>query len=435
MTHARIAPGCRRLTPMHVQVQAIAERFEGLPDSVSKGQALAAFKQAAQPLGLSPRLRDAIDVLFAFSQPQDWHPGARPIVWPSNRKLETTLGLGRRQVQNILNALIRAKLITPVDSPTGRRWGHRDTTGKIVEAYGFDLSPIGLRHAEFVALAERAAAEERVRAALRRRLTIARKAIQQIAETAIEHRLTDRDWRYWLAEALTLVLTIRDDLALEDLQAVLAELEQRRTDGETALRAAFDSQQIAPAGAICCTPIPITNQPKADNSATRNDDSEKPSSGHGNSPVFADPVSPEHSQQPLPAVTPKFVLTVSPELKPYLFRASPSWADLVEAANGLRQQLGISRPAWIDACQAMGRYQAATAVAVIAAKGETIRSPGGYLRGMTDRARDGELHLSNSLWGLARRELTGNPRCIREHRGGISRRGLPPLRFGAVAHE
>src|SRR5512132_658514 len=125
MTYARIAPGCRRLTPVHVRVQAIAERFEGLPDAVSKGQALAAFKQAARPLGLSPRLRDAIDVLFAFSAPQDWQPGARPIVWPSNRKLETTLGLGRRQVQNVLSALIRAHLITPVDSPTGRRWGHR----------------------------------------------------------------------------------------------------------------------------------------------------------------------------------------------------------------------------------------------------------------------------------------------------------------------
>ena len=154
-------------------------------------------------------------------------------------------------MQNVLNALIRANLITPVDSPTGRRWGHRDAkTGKIVEAYGFDLSPIGLRHAEFVALTQRAAAEERERAALRRRLTIARKAIQQIAETAIEHQLTDRDWHYWLAEALTLVLTIRNDLPLEDLQAVADELEKRRADGEEALRAAFDSQQNASAGAI-----------------------------------------------------------------------------------------------------------------------------------------------------------------------------------------
>src|SRR5512132_1103857 len=343
MTHARIAPGCRRLTPAHVQAQATAERFEGLPEDVSKGQALAAFKQAAQPLGISPRLRDTIDVLFAFSQPQDWQPRARPIVWPSNRKLETTLGLGRRQVQNVLNALIRAHLITPVDSPTGRRWGHRDTTGKIIEAYGFDLSPIGLRHAEFVASAKRAAAEERERTALRRRLTIARKAIQQIAETALEHQLADRNWHYWLAEALTLVLTVRDDLPLEGLQAVVTELEQRRADGETALRVAFDSRQTAPVGAISCTPITTTNQPKADNSATRNIDSEESRSGAGDSPVSPDSVCPERSQQPLPAVTPKFVLNISPELKPYIFTASPSWADIVEAANGLRQQLGISR--------------------------------------------------------------------------------------------
>src|SRR5512147_559893 len=285
MTHARIAPGCRRLTPAHVQVQAIAERFEGLSEGVSKGQALAAFKQAAQPLGISPRLRDAIDVLFAFSAPQDWQPGARPIVWPSNRKLETTLGLARRQVQNVLNALIRANLMTPVDSPTGRRWGHRDAkTGKIGEAYGFDLSPIGQRHDEFVAIAERAAAEERERAALRRRLTIARKAIQQIGETAIEHQLADRDWRYWLVESLTLALTIRDDLPPENLQVVVAELERWRTDCEAALRARFESQQNAPAGAIECAPITATTQPEADSSATSNLDSEEPRSSQSDSP-------------------------------------------------------------------------------------------------------------------------------------------------------
>ena len=223
-------------------------------------------------------------------------PAARPIVWPSNRKLETTLGLGRRQVQNVLNALIRANLITPVDSPTGRRWGHRDArTGKIVEAYGFDLSPIALRHAEFVALAARAAAEERERAALRRRLTIARKAIQQIAETALEHQLTDRDWHYWLAEALTLVLTIPNDVLLDQLQAVVAELEQRRAEGEATLRAAFDSVQNASAGAIECTPITTTTQPEADNSATGKINSEQSRSGQGDSPTSSDPVCPEQS--------------------------------------------------------------------------------------------------------------------------------------------
>ncbi len=49
----------------------------------------------------------------------------------------------------------------------------------------------------------------------------------------------------------------------------------------------------------------------------------------------------------------------------------------------------------------MGRERAAAAVAVIAAKGGNIRSPGGYLRGMTERDREGRLNLHRSLWGLA----------------------------------
>ena len=44
---------------------------------------------------------------------------------------------------------------------------------------------------------------------------------------------------------------------------------------------------------------------------------------------------------------------------------------------------------------------AATAVAVIAAKSEQIHSAGGYLRAMTERARQGELHLARSVYGLA----------------------------------
>ena len=59
------------------------------------------------------------------------------------------------------------------------------------------------------------------------------------------------------------------------------------------------------------------------------------------------PAYPERSQQPLPTVTPKFVLNVSPKLKPYVFVTSPNWTDIVEAADRIRQQLGISRRAWI----------------------------------------------------------------------------------------
>jgi replication initiation protein RepC len=74
------------------------------------------------------------------------------------------------------------------DGPNGERYGRRhEKTGHIIKAYGFDLSSIEIRHGEFVRLAEEGRAERAAMGRLRRRLTIARKAIIQILETAQEY--------------------------------------------------------------------------------------------------------------------------------------------------------------------------------------------------------------------------------------------------------
>ena len=91
-------------------------------------------------------------------------------------------------------ALIEAGLITMKDSPNGKRYGRRDRKGRIVEAYGFDLSPLAARHAEFVRLAEEAKAERAEMARLRRRATIARNGITQILETAAEYGFAGEEW-------------------------------------------------------------------------------------------------------------------------------------------------------------------------------------------------------------------------------------------------
>ena len=80
------------------------------------------------------------------------------------------------------------------DSPNGKRYGKRDPKGRIVEAYGFDLSPIAARHAEFVRLAAEAKAERAEMGRLRRRATIARNGITQILETAAEYGFEGEEW-------------------------------------------------------------------------------------------------------------------------------------------------------------------------------------------------------------------------------------------------
>src|SRR6201999_3380305 len=138
-------------------------------------------------LGLSPRVVHAIDWLFTFTQPQDWCEGSRPVVWPSAASQRDTLGLEKTQAKTLNRHLVELGLVTMKDSPNGKRYGRRDRQGRIVEAYGFDLSPLATRHAEFVRLAAEAKAERALIGQLRRRATIARKAIAQMLETVSEY--------------------------------------------------------------------------------------------------------------------------------------------------------------------------------------------------------------------------------------------------------
>src|SRR6478609_5422075 len=78
----------------------------------------------------------------------------------------------------------------------------------------------------------------------------------------------------------------------------------------------------------------------------------------------------------------------------YLTTPRPVWRDIVDAADWLRGEMGISRPLWGEACVAMGRECAAVAVALVSARpAEHFRtSPGGYFHGMVAREHA-------KLWG------------------------------------
>jgi replication initiation protein RepC len=94
------------------------------------------------------------------------------------------------------------------------------------------------------------------------------------------------------------------------------------------------------------------------------------------------------------------LMHLAPRLRAYLKTPSPAWPEIVNAADWLRGELGISKSLWGDACQAMGREQAAIAI-VSAEPAEHFRStPGGYFHGMVAKAKSGELNLGRTIWGL-----------------------------------
>jgi replication initiation protein RepC len=245
---ARPATGFRRLTPGLLKVDRAAEGFNGLPEHVkSPGQLLAALKAAAPRLGIAPRLVHAIDWLFRFTQPQDWEEGCRPIVWPSASMQQEALGLSLSQVKDTNRCLIELGLITMKDSANGKRYGRRhEKTGRILEAYGFDLSPAAARHAEFVRLTEEAKAERAAMGRLRRRATIARKAIVQILETAQEFGFDGEEWQTLARETKDLTHALRAVERLDEMETGVKSLERRQQAARERLEALLGTVETAP---------------------------------------------------------------------------------------------------------------------------------------------------------------------------------------------
>jgi hypothetical protein len=67
-------------------------------------------------------------------------------------------------------------------------------------------------------------------------------------------------------------------------------------------------------------------------------------------------------------INPDELVQLAPRLKPYLRKSEPDWPDIVDSADRLRHDLDVSQSLWGDACLAMGREQAAIALAFVSAK-------------------------------------------------------------------
>jgi replication initiation protein RepC len=412
---AHAPTGFRRMTPGLLKTDRSAEGFAGLPEGVtSPGQLLAALKAAAPRLGISPRLVHAVDWLFRFTQPQDWERGGRPVVWPSARMQQEALGLSPTQAKEINRRLIELGLVAMKDSPNGKRYGKRDPKGRIVEAYGFDLAPIAARYAEFRRLAEEGRAERAAMGRLRRRATIARKAITQILETAAEYTIEGEEWQTLARETEALTRALRGVERVDEMEAGVTSLERR----QTAARERMENLL----GLVETDPKEPENRPHIHNYKLSLDPDQdtviaaKDCSGEGEGSVSQSlaPVRPRRPEKGMVhGIAPDELVRLTPKLKSYLRRPNPAWPDIVDAADRLRHDLGVSKSLWGDACLAMGRELAAVALAIVSTKDEEHfrTSPGGYFHGMVAKARAGELHLERTVWALRRASEPGHQRA------------------------
>lgn len=424
--------GLRRLSPAMLTTERMGETFSGLPEKVSPCRVLAAFKAAAPALGYSPRVIHAIDWLFSFTRPQDWMISQKPIVWPSARLQQEALGLGVTQAKSLNRHLVEIGLVTMKDSPNGKRYGKRDAQGRIVEAYGFDLSPLAARLAEFQAIAERARAERETLRHLRRRATIARKGLDQVLETASAWGLIDPVWRRLAEEGRTLARALRKVESPAEMALGISSLEQKHQEARKWLESATVQVPVDTSESVNSDPLGPENRPHYYNYKSNHNPykdtviaSEKSSSRTVRpSPVTSDQPEPPEGNKRSQASKPirtdsgtvmrlsaEELLRLAPRLRPYVVVPTPTWPEIVDAADWLRHDLGVSKSLWGEACLTMGREQAAIALAIVSAKPveHFTSTPGGYFNGMVGRAKAGTLDLSRTIWGLRSRSPLKSP--------------------------
>src|SRR4051794_27221589 len=179
--------GRRPLTAAQVHAQANAAACPR-DATVNKWAVFRHIAQAKDHIGVSDRSLTVLNALLTF------HPetalvagqGADLIVFPSNEQLALRAhGIAGTTLRRHLAALVEAGLVIRRDSPNGKRYARKGQGGVVVQAFGFDLTPIVARAAEFEQQAELVRAERRALQRAREAVTILRRdAVKLIAAGA-----------------------------------------------------------------------------------------------------------------------------------------------------------------------------------------------------------------------------------------------------------
>ena len=393
----------RRLADAQWASARLVESYTGLPEGVSKAMLLDRFERAAPRLDIGDGLVRLIRALVRVTQEKDWTGGVfRPIAWPSNDMLGEELQRSRTVIQGLIRAAVHAGLVHMKDSGNGKRYGYRGDRGEIVEAFGFDLSPLAVRWDEFADLAAARGIEQARRRHLRLKVSEVRREIRTICADALERGYEGYDWQAAVDQASG---RLPRSPTLPDLESFRAQFMGLLAAVDKAWLAGRDSDESEPTGSQIGAQKEPTTEPTAER-ATYPAFREEVVAGRPSQDVEAREGGPlpRRDEEVIPL---SLVLEAVPEIHPLMEdAASAEWEELVGAAYQATTLLGINLSAWREARESMGRNRAAIAVATILARwrsGEIKSSAGGYLRAMCERERSGDLHLMPSLYGLRER--------------------------------
>lgn len=179
MTHVHTTPATGRRPDFEASYHA-KKLFDPPLFAVSNKDLLRAARDAVKALGLDRSARQVLEQLALCFGGQQLAHGL--LCWPSNASICEATGMSERSVRRAISSLCQRGLITMRDSANGKRFAIKNHKGEIVDARGFDLTPLHGRAGEFADRARALAIAEQLRRQLRDDLTAARNRVYDLCE-------------------------------------------------------------------------------------------------------------------------------------------------------------------------------------------------------------------------------------------------------------
>lgn len=397
-SHPTTPFGRRTLTLAMVASQANAR---ACPEdrAVHKWKTFRAITDAKDRLNISDRSLTVLNALLTCHPDTVLTPGKDLIVFPSNRSLgDRTHGMADTTLRRHLFALVSAGLIIRRDSPNGKRYARRAGDGSVDQAFGFDLTPIVARAQEFERLSEEVRLERRLTALARERVTILRRDIAKMIGVAVEE-CAPGDWTRLQRAFVLLSGRLPRSVTAALLEPLARRLEELALEVAKLLESHVSTQNMDGNDGHSGAHYQNSN-------TDRLTESEPDFQGSGVR-VAEHQAKTEPTAKPRPSGFPLgMILKACPDIAMYTRDGISDWGDLITAAGVVRAALGVSPSAWEDAKQSMGDMDAAITVAAILQRAEEIKSPGGYLRGLTGKAKAGGYSVGPVIMALWRKQAS-----------------------------
>lgn len=397
-THISTTPfGRRTMTLGQIANQA---RAKAMPKEAvaNKWRVFQDIREARELLGATDRSLAILNALLSFHRETELSAEGELIVWPSNEQLIARAnGISPATLRRHLSVLVECGLIIRRDSPNGKRFARRSRAGEIEQAYGFDLSPIVARAEEFRDLAETVQAEKKAFRVARERLTLLRRDIVKMIDAGIEEGVPG-NWGRVLQTYQAVISRLPRTASRQLIEDICAELHDLHAEIRDVLESFAKTQNLN------------ANESHSERHIQNSNPDSIPESENGfrEKKEASGSVAETDNIRSLPKrdLPLSIVLDACPNIRETAQAGEiRHWRDFLAAAELVRTMLGVSPSAWAEAREAMGEVQAAIALAAIYQRSDQINSAGGYLRSLTDKARDGKFSTWPMVMALLRARL------------------------------